>query len=254
MWVSPLPQEAVVKVLILMSWACIGVLVYGRGVHVRRHRFTTFGEVYDVIDYYSFTNFQESKREIRQPGNNLIESGMYLYTKSKWLYFDLIRHLFVDIPSLKRGAGLVLGGGGGSVSLLLLRDVHFAQVDMVEVSGEMVQTARSWFLPKDVAGLKIYTQDAATFIEKTKNDYDFIFLDIFQGKDIDRSFFREQTMQMLRKRLHHGGVLIINFGPGFNGVVEKIQKKFRGMMFLTHRGSLVGIWPNQKYLQTVLSR
>ena len=156
------------------------------------------------------------------------------YTK----FYDLAFHYKPDTKRI-----LMLGGGGYSVPRYLLAESRDITVDVVELDPGITQAARDYFELKDDDRLKIFHEDARTFLNRAANDgfdqYDAIFMDTFSSAIvIPFQLTTVETAALLRGLLKPDGVLIVNtiasvYGPKsgvFHGIYKAFSNSFTTMM------------------------
>lgn len=158
------------------------------------------------------------------------------YTK----FYDLAFHYKNDTKKI-----LMLGGGGYCVPRYLLADAsRDVFVDVVELDPGVTQAARDYFNLKDDRRLKIFHEDARTFLNRAYADdnleqYDAVFMDTFSSATvIPFQLTTMETAERLRKLLKPDGVLIVNiiasvYGPKsgvFHGIYKAFSNSFSTMM------------------------
>ncbi len=169
------------------------------------------------------------------------------YTK----FYDLAFHYKPDTKKI-----LMLGGGGYCVPKYLLasqsRDIS---IDVVELDPGITQAARDYFSLKDDDRLKIYHEDARTFLNRAffnenLEQYDAIFMDTFTSATvIPFQLTTVETAERLRKLLKPDGALIVNiiasmYGPKagvFHGIYKAFSNSFSTMMIFPANA------PNPRY-------
>ena len=158
------------------------------------------------------------------------------YTK----FYDLAFHYKPDTKKI-----LMLGGGAYCVPRYMLddpsRDIN---IDVVELDPGITQAARDYFYLKDDDRLKIFHEDARTFLNRAFFDenfgqYDAIFMDTFTSATvIPFQLTTVETAARLRKLLKPDGTLIVNiiasvYGPKsgvFHGIYKAFSNSFTTMM------------------------
>lgn len=158
------------------------------------------------------------------------------YTK----FYDLAFHYKPDTKKI-----LMLGGGGYCVPRYLLDDQsRDITIDVVELDPGITQAARDYFYLKDDDRLKIFHEDARTFLNRAFSDenfgqYDAIFMDTFTSATvIPFQLTTVETAARLRKLLKPDGALIVNiiasvYGPKsgvFHGIYKAFSNSFTTMM------------------------
>lgn len=156
------------------------------------------------------------------------------YTK----FYDLAFHYNPDATRL-----LMLGGGGYSVPKHILAERPGASIDVVELDPGITQTARDFFGLQDSPNLRIFHEDARTFLNRAERDniepYDAIFMDTFNSAIvIPFQLTTVEAGEKLRSLLKPGGVLVVNiissvYGQKsgvFHGIYKAFSKSFGTMI------------------------
>ena len=156
------------------------------------------------------------------------------YTK----FYDLAFHYKPDTKRV-----LMLGGGGYCVPRYLLAERPGVSIDVVEIDPGVTETARKYFNLEDNPNMRIFHEDARTFLNRAKHDglgeYDAIFMDTFSSWIvIPFQMTTVETAQHLRELLKPDGTLIVNiiasmYGPKsgvFHGIYKAFSNSFSTMM------------------------
>ncbi|MDD5111526.1 MAG: fused MFS/spermidine synthase [Candidatus Altiarchaeota archaeon] len=127
-----------------------------------------------------------------------------LYTKRVWDYFNIG-------PAIARQTEemLILGLGGGTVVRQFLK-IFQGKLDVVELNPNVVRLAAEHFGVREGGRLRIIVSDAMDYMEKVGKNYDVIVVDVFEGDAIPEKFTTLYFMQLVRKRLNEGGVMVFN--------------------------------------------
>ncbi len=170
-------------------------------------------------------DYTQSLMYVDQPSELVSE-----YTK----FYDLAFHYKPDTKKI-----LMLGGGGYSVPKFLLENRKGVSVDVVELDPGITEAAREYFSLKDDPNLRIFHEDARTFLNRSNEKYDAIFMDIFNSAIvIPFQMTTIETAARLRELLNPDGVLIVNiisslYGPKsgvFHGIYKAFSTSFTNMM------------------------
>ena len=171
------------------------------------------------------------------------QSLMYLDNPSELVseytkFYDLAFHYK---PGTKRV--LMLGGGGYSVPKHILADHREVSLDVVELDPGITETARKYFALQDDPNLRIFHEDARTFLNRAGSEkvepYDAIFMDTFNSAIvIPFQLTTVEAASRLRSLLKPDGVLIVNiissvYGPKsgvFQGIYKAFSQSFGTMM------------------------
>ncbi len=129
---------------------------------------------------------------------------------------------------------LVLGCGGGAVPRWILEEYPEATVDVVEISREMINVCRKYFLYEweDSGRLRYHCTDAENY-EPPGYKYQFIFCDMFDGTDLVPFVYSRNYAAKLHGMLSDGGILVINCGWGHLDQIKQIyQNEFAYLQVL----------------------
>ena len=156
------------------------------------------------------------------------------YTK----FYDLAFHYKPDTKRV-----LMLGGGGYCVPKHILATRPDVSIDVVELDPGVTDTARKYFFLQDNPNMRIFHEDARTFLNRAAHDgsekYDAIFMDTFSSWTvIPFQMTTIETAQHLRELLKPDGALIVNiiasvYGPKsgvFHGIYKAFANPFTTMM------------------------
>lgn len=173
-----------------------------------------------------------------------LQSLMYLDNPSELVsdytkFYELAFHYKPDAKKI-----LMLGGGGYCVPRYILENRPGVSVDVVEIDPGITQAARDYFFLKDDPNLRIFHEDARTFLNRAKRDgldqYDAILMDVFNSwTAIPFQMTTVETGAHLREILKPDGVLITNiissvYGPKagvFQGIYKAFSNSFTTLMF-----------------------
>jgi MFS family permease len=125
--------------------------------------------------------------------------------------FDFL-HLLESVRYIRPGARdmLQLGLGVGSLPTAL-RSAGM-RTDVVEIDPQVVRFAQEHF-GFSPAG-DVLTEDARTYLQRTRRTYDIIVHDTFTGGSAPEHILSLEVVQRIRSILRPGGVLALNF-PGY---------------------------------------
>lgn len=106
---------------------------------------------------------------------------------------------------------LVLGMGLGSIPFMLEKKFRSkASFVLVENDPAVVELAEYYSLPRLTNPYEIYSQDALDYVNKCKEKFDCICVDIFVGREVPEVFQKEAFLLHLKDYLNPGGVIIFN--------------------------------------------
>lgn len=147
----------------------------------------------------------------------LLDGHVQLATFDEHAYHECL----VLIPLLSLNSprrALVVGGGDGGVLRELCKSTTLEQIDMVEIDEDVVRASRLW-LPEVSQGafddprVTVHFTDAFPFVEKAKEKYDLIIMDItdvYEGEDgaLSESLFTSAFHTNVRNALLQDGLVV----------------------------------------------
>lgn len=125
---------------------------------------------------------------------------------------------------------LMLGLGGGSVVKWLAKKYQDASITAVEIDPVMIKIAKEHFHVDKVKNLKIITADAVDYIKTTKDHFDLILLDCYQGYQTPPSFDDPKVIKIMKSKTDY---LLVNrlywddFKLKADDFIEKMSPHFR---------------------------
>jgi len=151
--------------------------------------------------------------------NNLTQSG--------GIVEEIWKETLRKIKKEKIGSVLILGLGGGTVAKLIKKYWPKSKITGVEIDLIMVELGKKYLGLKNT---KTTIQDAYEFIEKNKEAFDLVIVDLYIGDKYPSKFEEERFLKLLTKNK----LVIFNrlyFGEkrkeavGFGNKLEKIFPK-----------------------------
>lgn len=127
-------------------------------------------------------------------------------------YFHIV--LAID-PDASRA--LAIGLGGGTVVKRMWRDYRDMHVDAVEMDPDVVDVARRYFALPDDERIRVFVGEGRSFLESSRDDYDIVIVDAFDGDVIPAQLADRGFMQTLRARMSAGGAVAYNFMGALEG-------------------------------------
>lgn len=128
---------------------------------------------------------------------------VYEYTK-----YHALNEVFT--PEVNRA--LFIGGGAYSMPKALLGDLPNAHIDALEIEPDLINLSEKYFnLPTDNPNLNTPIADGRRFLHDTKENYDYIFSDVYDSYySIPMHFTTEEFFQLSYDKLNDNGVFIAN--------------------------------------------
>jgi spermidine synthase len=100
--------------------------------------------------------------------------------------------------------------GGGAFSTVVHRALPGATIDVVEIDPVVVAAARAHFGVREDGRYRVHVADAADWIGRDRQQYDFVLLDAYAGEGIPPPLGTEAFFRAVAMRLAPGGVVAIN--------------------------------------------
>jgi spermidine synthase len=105
---------------------------------------------------------------------------------------------------------LIVGLGGGSISMFLHKHLPEASIDTVELDPAVVAVARSHFGLVTDARLQVHVGDGRAFIEQAQPGYDLILLDAYGGDGFPHALATQEFLRSVKRVLSPQGVVLSN--------------------------------------------
>ena len=125
---------------------------------------------------------------------------------------SFINHAFLALPALGRPPEKVLfiGLGGGIMPMYIRRHFPNTQIDVVEIDKAIPKIAEKYFGFKPDPKMSVYIMDGRVFVNKSKNKYDVIFMDVYNAENIPFQFTTVEFFRQIKKHLTTDGVFAVN--------------------------------------------
>ncbi len=183
-------------------------------IRCHRHTFIAGGQTFMLEDKINLLLPWRSSRIMSIPGTGFYYSDIPLFPFShRLLCYDYC------VPALRANdksfyeRTLVLGCGGGTIPLWLLKEYPRATVDVVELYPEMIAICREYFLKRwEGSGRLTYHCTDARYYEAPAENYQFIFCDLFDKVDLAPVVTEADFALKLHTLLATNGMLVINCG------------------------------------------
>lgn len=120
---------------------------------------------------------------------------------------------------------LILGGGGYSYPKYVLDRYPEATIDVVEIDPGVTKLAEEFFFLKPDPRLRIFHEDARSFLRRTNEKYDAILVDVFNSHySIPFHLTTRETVESIDRRLADDGVVIVNILSGIEGKAGRLLR------------------------------
>lgn len=172
------------------------------GTHVERiaNRDSFYGNL-KVVDYsYQTTHTREMIID------GLIQGGMDMNSKlSVYEYPYLLQFLPYALNPDGKNC-LVIGLGGGVVPTWY--QAQGINTEVVDIDQAVVEFAHTYF--DFNPAIPVHIEDARYFLIHTKNRYDYLIVDVFNGDTTPGHLLSIEAMRLAKQRLSPGGILAFN--------------------------------------------
>jgi spermidine synthase len=154
-----------------------------------------------VVDYsYQQTHFRDLLLDGQIQGGMDVNNGLSIYEYSYLLQF-LPYALHPDGKNC-----LVIGLGAGLVPTWY--QAQGVKTEAVDIDPAVVDLARQYF--KFDPSIPVHVEDARYFLASTKQNYDYLILDVFSGDTTPGHLVSIEAIRLMKQRLTPDGVLAVN--------------------------------------------
>lgn len=121
-------------------------------------------------------------------------------------YYRLVEHF---VPGFSKT--LMIGGSGYAFPKDYFRRYPFASMDVVEIDEGLTEVARKYFNLQHIPDLKIFHEDGRTFLNRTTETYDAVFMDAYKSMlTIPFQLTTVEAVEEIYKRLNDNGAVFAN--------------------------------------------
>lgn len=223
------PSAKGMKGLSLLVFLLAVLLSRQHDRHLERMGFLDRDTPYNRVLVYN-TREEGSERLTREmvTGPQGRQSAMYLDNPTELAlpYTRFYRLCEYYQPRARRM--LVLGGGGFSFPKYALAHYPDVQIDVVELDPGITALARSHFGLTEHPRLRVFAEDARTFLKKVDQPYDVILCDVFNAHySIPFHLVTVEAIQLMRSALNPDGVVLVNLLASPEGVSNRFYQALR---------------------------
>jgi len=147
-------------------------------------------------------------------------------------FYSLFMHSFLFVPEPVNV--LIIGLGAGVCPRLVSHYFPKANIDIIEIDGEVVSIAKKFFFFKETDKIKVYIGDAFNVIQKIDKEYDVILIDAFDKHYIPTHIMSLEFTEFVSFKLKEDGILAVNMcniHPSYFSHVNTIRTKFGDNIF-----------------------
>lgn len=203
-------------------------------------------------DNYEIREYDTEKGMVRALiSNECTQSLIYIdNNKRSKLVLDYFEFYNIPIDLNPNGTHyLMLGGGGVCYPHYYLNKYKDKKIDIVEINEKCIEYAKKYFyldelIKNNKEKLNIKIEDAIKYISFTNQKYDYLLIDLFNGRDPIKEIYNDENISNLRKILKDNGVIVINYIINNSSDKEVLNK----IIQITDNYKII---TNQKYFNNV---
>ena len=171
-----------------------------------------------------------------------IQDGKYVLNTSNANYsFGSLHRVFqkafrhIRLNKRNFSSCLLLGGGAGSVPVILYKELGLdINTTVVEIDSEVIRLGKKYFNTENHQNLSWINEDALLFVEKATTNFDLIAIDLFKDITVPEHFCKQAFIQQIKNILSPKGILLFNFvvynkqsRQQFEQLVAAVEKVFQ---------------------------
>lgn len=155
------------------------------------------------------------------------------------------KKIFTSFVKSKPENCLILGIGGGTIIREIQKIYPDIQITAIEIDPKVIEIANKYFQLNRVKNLEIKTGDAFVLINKLKDSFDLIVVDLFCGFVVPEDVSSELFLKNLQNIMTKKGVVIFNrlYFQNYifeaNKFLDKIQKIFHCISTVKIRSNIL---------------
>jgi len=121
----------------------------------------------------------------------------------------------LEVDLTKVDSVLLLGMGGGSAIFSLRNKFKYERkITAVEWDKKIIEIARDEFLISKFDNLTIENEDAFAFVNRIKEQYDLVIIDLFIDIEVPKQFYSFEFIEHIDRIMSPASSLIFNLGIG----------------------------------------
>lgn len=197
----------------------------------------------DKIVYSKQTKYQKVVITKWQNWHSLyINGNQQLSSFDEFMYHEPMVHLPMNLTN-KRTNILILGGGDGCIAREVFKYKDVDKVTLVDLDKEIIDLGKTNPIFTNLNNnalnnpkLTTVTEDAFTFLEKTKTTFDLIFIDLPDPNTLDlNKLYTKEFYYLCKQNLSQEGILITQSGSPYYATKAFycIEKTMRASGFKT---------------------
>lgn len=214
--------------------------------------------IYEVKSNYSHIKIynQGNKRFlcfVRDNGDEVVESSIDL-VNTHYLQLKYTQAMFAGLLLYKKipEKTLMVGLGGGGMPHFASHYFPEMEMKIVEIDSEILKIAKLFFLLSEKIIKNIINEDIYTYLQKTNEKYDVIFMDAFlkPSKTTDETGISYRLKEKvfytnLKSHLMKNGMVVFNINQyaNFEKDIQSIRENFSHLYLVNRKesGNFIGI-------------
>jgi predicted membrane-bound spermidine synthase len=145
------------------------------------------------------------------------QSGVYINNPDQLLFWYTQHMAEAVAVAPKHDRILVLGGGAFTLPRYLATIYPHSQVDVVEIDPQLADISRKYFYYDDPKNVRMIFEDARTYLNRSKQVYDVILVDVYSDSSVPFSLMTKEYGQQIARVLNDKGVVVVNMIAGTRG-------------------------------------
>jgi spermidine synthase len=109
---------------------------------------------------------------------------------------------------------LMIGLGGGSISMYFAKHIQGLKIDAVDIDPAVIELAKHYFGIRETERVRYYAADGRKFVEDAKEQYDLILLDAYDGGNVPSHLMTRDFYEHVKAKLSPGGAVAANLHDG----------------------------------------
>lgn len=169
--------------------------------------------------HYMVFDWQDKGKQLRglAMGPDGVQSGIEVGQPTTPIFWYTQEFAALARATPKKKDILMLGGGTFTVPQHLAAAYPDSQIDVVEIDPALQAISRQYFGYKDHSNLTVISDDARTYSNKTRKQYDIVMVDVYSNIDVPFSFTTTEYGKAIHRMMRPGGVVMVNMVAGLKG-------------------------------------
>jgi spermidine synthase len=190
---------------------------------------------------------------VRDNGDEVVESSIDL-VNTHYLQLKYTQAMFGGLLLYKKipTKTLMVGLGGGGMSHFAAHYFPDLEMKIVEIDPEILRIAKLYFLLPEKISKNIINEDIYTYLQKTNDKYEIIFMDAFlkPSKTTDETGIsyklkEKEFYTTLKNHLLKNGMVVFNINQyaNFEKDIQSIRENFSHLYLVNRKesGNFIGI-------------